>query len=86
MTNQVCPINNDQGAAAAERLVIAYAAHAALRAATVALDRVEATVCADVADPATDPVYQAAAARRLTARAALSAALGGLQLSPAALS
>lgn len=79
MTNQVCPIGYDQGAAAAERLVIAQAAYAALRAVTVALDRVEATVCPDVADPATDPAYRAVAGRRLAARAALSAALRGLQ-------
>ncbi len=81
-TNQVYPIDNDQGAATAERLVVAQAAHAALLAATVALDRVEATVGADAADPA----YRAVATRRLTARAALSAALRGLQGSPAALS
>ncbi len=47
---------------------------------------VEATVCAAAADPAADLAYRAVAARRLTARAALSAALRGLQPSPAALS
>jgi len=60
MTRQVYPIDTDQGAATAERLVVAQAAHAALLVATVALDRVEATVCADVVDPA----YRAVAARR----------------------
>jgi len=86
ITNQVCPIDNDQGATAVERLVIAHAAHAAhaaLQAATVALDRVEATVCADIAHPATDPVYRAVVRRRLAARAALSVALRKLRVSPA---
>lgn len=85
ITNLACPVDNDQGAAAAERLAVAHAAHAALKSATIALDRVEATGGADVADPATDPVYRAVLARRLTARAALSTALHGLQPSPAAL-
>lgn len=76
MTNQVYPNDDDQNAAATDRLVIAQAAHAALLAATVALDP---------ADPA-DPAYWAVVAHRLTARASLSAALRGLQASLAALS
>ncbi len=85
ITNQVCPIGNGHTAAEAERLVIAHAAYAALQAATVALDRVEATVCTDAADPVTDRVYLAVAAHRLTARAALSAALQALQVLPSTL-
>lgn len=85
ITNQVRSIDNDQSAAAAERLVIAHAAHAALQEATIALDRVEATVCAEVADLATDPVYRVVVGRRLAARAALSTALSGLQPLPAVL-
>lgn len=85
ITNQVCPTDNDQDAAAAERLAIAHAAHAALKAATVALDRVQASVCANVTDPAAAAAYRSVAAHRLTARAALSAALRGLQPSSAAL-
>jgi len=59
MTNQVCPIDNDQSVSAVERYFIARTAYATLTAATSALDWVEATGCADVADPATDPVYGA---------------------------
>jgi hypothetical protein len=83
MTNQVCPIDNDQGAAAVERLVVAHAAYAALKAATVALDRVEVTVCANVTDPAAAAAYRSVAAHRLAARATLSAALRELKVFPA---
>lgn len=86
ITNQVRPIDTAQSAAPASGLVVALAAHAALQAATAALDWVEATACASVADPAADQEYRAVVGRRLAARAALSTALRGLRASAALVS